>query len=337
MTIKDVAEYCGVSVSTVSRVLNDHPDVSDSVRSMVNEAIERLHYVPNRTARDLVSVPSATLGVVVRGRGNAFFAPIIDAISREAAEEGYSLVPQMITSNEDEVSAAAEFVRAKRLRGVVLLGGHFDYTRAEVAGINVPFVCCSFDNQFGDLDSADYSSVSIDDTAEAFKATSTLIGAGHTHVAMLLDSSSSNSIGELRYKGYCAALLDAGIQLDDDLVVEVGDFSMAATYEATAKLLARRPDVTAIFAISDLMGVAAMKAASDAGLRTPDDISVIAIDGIETTLYTIPTLTTLCQPQETLGKQAVKILVDVLDKRLPSKHVRLETTLREGGSVARAR
>ena len=237
----------------------------------------------------------------------------------------------------DEVSAAAEFVRAKRLRGVVLLGGHFDYTRAEVAGINVPFVCCSFDNQFGDLDSADYSSVSIDDTAEAFKATSTLIGAGHTHVAMLLDSSSSNSIGELRYKGYCAALLDAGIQLDDDLVVEVGDFSMAATYEATAKLLARRPDVTAIFAISDLMGVAAMKAASDAGLRTPDDISVIAIDGIETTLYTIPTLTTLCQPQETLGKQAVKILVDVLDKRLPSKHVRLETTLREGGSVARAR
>ena len=112
---------------------------------------------------------------------------------------------------------------------------------------------------------------------------------------------------------------------------------MAATYEATAKLLARRPDVTAIFAISDLMGVAAMKAASDAGLRTPDDISVIAIDGIETTLYTIPTLTTLCQPQETLGKQAVKILVDVLDKRFPSKHVRLETTLREGGSVARAR
>ena len=90
MTIKDVAEYCGVSVSTVSRVLNDHPDVSDSVRSMVNEAIERLHYVPNKTARDLVSAPSPTLGVVVRGRGNAFFAPIIDAISREAAEEGYS-------------------------------------------------------------------------------------------------------------------------------------------------------------------------------------------------------------------------------------------------------
>jgi LacI family transcriptional regulator len=112
---------------------------------------------------------------------------------------------------------------------------------------------------------------------------------------------------------------------------------MEAAYEATAALLSRRPDVTALFAVADSMAIAAMKALYEFGLRVPEDCSVIAIDGIESSLYTTPTLTTLSQPQETLGKEAVRILVDVAEGRTKSSHIRLDTALRPGGTIGTVR
>ena len=333
MTIKDVARYCDVSVSTVSRVLNNHPDVSKEVRARVQEAIATLHYVPNKSARDLVAAPMNAIGVVIRGSGNPFFTPIINAMDEEADRHDCTLISELISDRDNEISAAAEFVRSKRLKGIIFLGGRFDYTQDEVASIGVPFVCCTFDNQFGDLDESSFSSVSIDDAAEALKATEFLLEHGHRKIAILLDSVDSNSVGALRYSGYCAALKDAGVPVDCDLVVQTGGFSMSSAYDETLALLGRRPDVSAIFSISDSMAVAAMKAISDLGRRVPEDVSVIAIDGIESSLYTVPTLTTLCQPQQTFGKTAVQVLMGVLNDGAQNEHLRLETTLRVGGTV----
>lgn len=116
-------------------------------------------------------------------------------------------------------------------------------------------------------------------------------------------------------------------------MVETVDFGMAAAYEKTRRLLKKREDVTALFVIADSLAIAAMKALHNAGKRVPEDCSVIAIDGIDMSLYTVPTLTTLVQPQETMGEQAVSILVDILEGREESRHVRLGTTLRPGGTV----
>ena len=332
-TIKDVAARCNVAISTVSRVLNNHADVSEETRAKVLEAVRALHYVPNSSARDLVLPQTDSIGLVVRGAENPFFTPVIRAIESSCEQAGYSMALHQIPAGADEVAEGAALVMSKRLKGLILLGGRYDYTQEEVSAIGVPFVCCTYTNHFGDLDRAAFSSVSIDDKGEATRAVRMLLAHGHTKIAILLDSINDRSISERRYKGYCDALAEAGIEVDPDLVVETGNFEMESAYRATADLLAHRHDLTAIFAIADTMAIATLKALHDADISVPKDCSVIAIDGIEMSNYTVPTLTTLSQPQETLGEEAVAILVDVLRNGAPTRHIRLETTLRPGGTV----
>ena len=334
MTIKDLAKYSGVSVSTVSRVLNNHPDVSKAARSKVLKAASELHYVPNDAARDLVKPQSDVIGVVVRGIENPFFSSVIHSIDRTLDEAGYTMVLHQIRTEEDEIQAGAALVRSKRLKGLILLGGCFDYTPEKTAALEVPFVCCTFTNSFGSLDSASYSSVSIDDRAEAKRIVELLTKNGHQKIAILLDSANDRSIAELRLRGYLEALEGAGVKPDKGLVVETGEFTMDAAYAGTKELLEKGKEFTAIFAISDAMGIAAMKALYDAGKKVPEDCSVVAIDGIDSSIYTIPTLTTLIQPRETMGREAAQILLEVLEGKGTNRHLRPDTRLREGGTVA---
>lgn len=337
MTIKDVAAYCGVSVSTVSRALNGHPDVSEDMRDKVLDAARALRYVPNRSARDLAMNQSDTIGLVIRGGTNPFYTPIEHAIEHAAELRGFGIVPHQLPSNGDEIDEAAELVRTKRLKGVVLLGGRFDYSTEDAQSVGVPFVCCSYTNHFGDLPRDAYSSVSINDKAEAYKAVRALIDAGHTRIACLLSETDDQSISQLRFDGYCQALEDAGIPLDLGLVLKTNGFLMSSAYEQVKEAIEAGLDFTAIFSIADTLAIAAMKAIFDTGATVPDDYSVIAIDGIEMSQYTVPTLTTLCQPQESMGQEAVRLLVDVLEGKSKNEHVRLKTTQRSGGTVGPAR
>ena len=152
MTIKDIAKISGVSISTVSRVLNNRPDVSESVRQRVLAVVEASGYIPNDSARDLVRSHSDAIGVVVRGSGNLFFAEMLKSVSREIDRGGYTMVLRQITSDADEVKTGAMLEREKKLQGLIFLGGRFDYTPAELSSIGVPYVCCSYSNVFGSLD-----------------------------------------------------------------------------------------------------------------------------------------------------------------------------------------
>jgi len=334
VTIKDIAERCGVSVSTVSRVLNNHPDVSEANREKVMAVVREMHYVPNNSARDLVKPGSDGIGLVVRGMGNPFFTGIIQAIEQAVTNAGFTMVLHQIRSSEDELRAGAELARSKRLQGLILLGGCFDYTPEQTASLNVPFVCCTYTNHFGTLEQTSFSSVSIDDRKEAYRAVSLLTERGHKKIAVILDSKEDHSISQLRYMGYCQALENSGIEVDEDLVEEVGSFDMSPAYDGMKRLLGRRDDFTAVFVIADAMAVAAMKALNDSGRRVPEDCSVVAIDGIDVSAYTVPTLTTLVQPQKEMGERAVQILVDMIADGTENQHVLLETTVREGGSVS---
>lgn len=334
MTIKDIAKRCGVSISTVSRVLNNHPDVSAAVRKQVLAVIEAEHYVPNSSARDLVKSQSDTIGLVVRGVSNPFYVDVIHAIEHKVAQAGYALVVHYISSSESEIRAGAELIRSKKLRGLILLGGCFDHSLDDVALLTVPFVCCTFTNSFGTLSEDTYSSVTINDREEARKATKLLIDHGHRNIAIVLDSVRDGSISELRYQGYCQALEEAGIPLVLDLVEETNAYSPNGAYDGTCRLLKRRNDVTAIFTIADAMAMGVIKALHDNGKQVPTDCSVIAIDGITMSIYTIPTLTTLEQPKDQMGEEAVDILVDLIENRSQNRHVVLSTTIRPGGSVA---
>jgi LacI family transcriptional regulator len=335
MTIKDVAEYSGVSITTISRVLNNHPNVRAEVRQKVWDAINELHYVPNVSARDLGKTQTDTIGVVVRGVGNPFLNSVLHSIEKAATKADYSLVMHQISSGDDELSEGASLVRSKRLKGLIFLGGRFDYTPEQIATLGVPFVCCTFTNSFGSLQKSAYSSVYIDDYAEAYRAVKKLTDLGHKKIAVLSGTTNDHSISELRFKGYCDALKDAGLSVDDDLIIETNSFNMDDAFKATEKFLEKNKEFTAIFSIADAMGIAAIKALHNKGIKIPEDCSLISIDGIQVSKYTIPTLTTLVQPSKDMGAKAVEILLDVLNGNKNSCQLKVETSLRKGGTLAK--
>ena len=185
MTIKDIAKLADVSVSTVSRVLNDRPDVSEDSRRRVRAVIEAHRYVPNNSARDLVKIRSDAVGLVVRGVQNPFYTDIIHAIEQKLDASGYTMVMRQIPSDDDEIQCGAVMEKEKRLRGIIFLGGRSDYSPEEVSLLGVPYVCCSYTNSYGTLPPESYSSVSIADEQEAYRAVSELYKNGHRRIAVL--------------------------------------------------------------------------------------------------------------------------------------------------------
>lgn len=333
VTIKDIANQAGVSVSTVSRVINNRRDVSRDAKEKVQSAIKKLNYVPNGSARDLASIQSDTIGLIMRGIGNPFFSELYTQIEEHIRDTKYQLAINQIPSTADEIQAAAELARSKRLSGLILMGGNFTYTSKILRKIDVPFVCCTFSNVFGSLDKGEFSSVSIDDEKEAYKAVDYLIKNGHRKIAILLAATDDQSISELRYKGYLRALHDHHIAENPSLIQRTKSFDLADAYQATQELLEREKDFTAIFAISDIIGMAAIKALSDAGCKVPEDKSIIAIDGLRLSAFSIPTLTSLRQPKEEIGRKSVELLMDLMQEQTENKQIFLETELRSGHSV----
>ena len=333
MTIKDIARLCGVSISTVSRVLNDRPDVSEENRRRVLAVIESSNYIPNNSARDLVKTKSDAIGLVVRGVSNPFYTHIIRAIEQAIDEGGFTMVMQQIGTCDDEVKCGAMMERDKRLRGIIFLGGRSDYTPAELAALNVPFVCCSYSNHYGSLPQDSYSSVSIADEEEAYRAVKELYDNGHRRIAALISRADDRALSQLRYQGYVKALRDCGLPLDEELVISAGTFDIKDAYRATAETLQKGTEFTALFSIADNMAIGAMRALREAGKNVPEDCSVIAIDGLEVSEYIDPPLATLCQPMEQMGQRSVEILLDMVEGKGHNRHETVATTFRAGASV----
>lgn len=334
MTIKDIANICGCSVSSVSRVLNNRPDVSDEVRRRVLATVEKYGFVPNTTARDLVKIKSDAVGLVVRGLQNPFFTDIIQAIESELDRAGYTMVMRQIPSRDDEIKVGAMMEREKRLRGIVFLGGRSDYSRAELSLLNVPFVCCTYTNTSKTLTGSEYSSVSIEDEQTAYEAVCELVSQGHKRIALLNANDDCSSVSLLRYKGYRRALEENGIEFNPELVAGTDDsFFIKDAYDTMQKLLEKTDDFTALFAISDGMAIGAMKALREHGKSIPEDCSVIAIDGIDVSEYIQPTLTTMCQPKIEMGRRSVEILIDMIENCADNRQITLPAVLRKGASV----
>lgn len=332
MTIKDIARLSGVGVSTVSRVLNDRPDVSEESRRRVLQVIAEYNYLPNNSARSLVRTKSDAVGLVVRGVQNPFYTGIIRAIERDLDAADCTMVMRQIGSCEDEIKCGAMMEREKRLQGIIFLGGRSDYSPADTALLNVPFVCCSYTNTYGTLDPKKYSSVSIADEQEAYRAVMDLAQKGHRRIAALSTDPRDWSIAQLRCSGYVHALHDLGLSLEDGEIIRADDFTIESAYRAVTERLKRPADFTAIFAISDDMAIGAMRALRESGRSIPEDCSIIAIDGLTVSEYIYPMLTTLCQPTDEMGAKSVEILMSVI-RGGTHRHLILPTTLRTGQSV----
>lgn len=334
MTIKDIARMAGVSVSTVSRVLNHHPDVSAPIRAQVLKVVEEQHFIPNSAARNLVRPQRNTIGVIWRETGNPLYGSILTVIEEELEALGWGICLRQVTGSGNELSYAAELERAEKLKGIILLGGRGDYTAAMAAPLNVPFVCCTFDLLFGDLTQEQYSSVWVDDRANAARAVEYLVRQGHREIAFLARDVADRSVGELRYQGYRQAQAAFQLPVREGQLILCGTAGLDGAYQAVRNRLEGGEPFTALLALTDQLALAAIKAIHDTGKRVPQDCSVMGLEGLETTRYTLPSLTTFIQPQRELGRESVRILAEMIEHERPHQHILLEPTLREGESVA---
>lgn len=327
--IVDIAEYAGVSISTVSRVLNNHPDVSAKTRAHVQKVIDKYDYVPNNSARNLKRESARAIGIIVKGFTNPFFIAMISDMRERLEEEGYEMVLHQIDTQSDEVVEAISLCKEKKLRGLIFMGGNFMHNQETISMLEVPFVMLTM-TIHDNVDREAFSSVTIDDYKETRKAMTYICDAGHRDIAAICGAEDDVSISALREDAIKDELSERGLSVAGRIGY-AGDFSRESGYK-TAKKLLETSKFTCLFCISDLLAIGAIRAIHDHGLRVPEDISVFGFDGIEEGKYSIPSLTTIEQPSREMAVESVKLLLAHLRRKKPHKHEVFRAELVEGES-----
>jgi len=335
ITIKEIAKMCGVGVSTVSRAINNHPDISEETRQKVLDIIHEYNYIPNNSAQNLKRAASDTIAVLIKGISNPFFSDMIRVLEQETSRKKYSFILQHVEESEDEVDVAIRLEKEKRLKGIVFLGGITDRTDKKVEQLSVPFVLSTADMANTD---GRYAIVSVDHEKESRKMVDYLCDCGHKKIALLTARRADISVGLQRYKGYIESLKAHGIEFDEGLVrwtpEELQTFSMEAGYKLTKDLLDSGKEFTCIFASSDRMAVGACKALFDAGKRIPKDCSVAGFDGLEYAAYYEPSITTIRQPRKEMAEATISLLFDLINKEPTENRLIFDAELVIGKSTA---
>ncbi|SFK96544.1 transcriptional regulator, LacI family [Lachnospiraceae bacterium KH1T2] len=338
VNIKDIARMCGVGVSTVSRALNNHPDINPATREKIMQCIRENNYIPNNSARNLKRQEAKVIAILVKGLSNMFLIGMTKILEAEIEKRGYSVALERIKFEEDEVDVALELVKEKRLKGIIFLGGDFEHRVDKLKELDVPFILSTAGSEPDMQDSDSYSSVSVDDIRESYRMTDYLIKLGHRRIAILSANADDESVGYLRIEGYKKALADNGIEFDKDLVIymrkDIEDYSMENGYVVTKEFLKKKIPCTALFAISDTLAIGACRALHDEGLRIPEDISVAGFDGVDAGIYSYPSITTIAQPGEDMAKETAKILFDIIKGKGKHKHKIFDAELVERESTA---
>jgi len=302
ITIRDVAEATGFSVNTVSRALNEKPDVSAETKRVILESVGKLGYRPNKHAPALRGTKTQTIGVIVADISNPFFAAVVKGVEQAARQRNWSII---LGNTDEKYEKEEEVIRtmlAERVDGLLLAPTQTNKgTIMDLKASGFPFVLLG--RHFDDLDT-DY--VVTDDVQGGFLATEHLISLGRERIAMINGPLHISSAKE-RFQGYKKALEHYGIRLDRS-IVKGGAITTDDGYEISKALLNHEPCLTGIFAYSDFVAFGAMRAIREAGLNIPDDIAIIGYDDVEFSSCLEVPLTTIEIPEQKLGSNAVSIL-----------------------------
>ena len=331
-TLEDVGAAAGVSRATVSRVINRSPKVSPGVRALVEDAIAKLGYAPNQAARSLATRRTDTVALVVcepdsRFFSDPFFAAVIRGVGAAAAEADKTLV-LLVLQDEAAHERARRYLRPEHVDGVLLMSLHGDDPLPrQLDRAGVPTVLLG-----RPLGRSGLPFVDADNRGGARQAVEQLLGLGRRTIATIA-APSSTCAGIDRLDGYRDALEAAGIAVRKDLVAE-GDFFEESGERETARLLARHPDIDAVFAASDLMAAGAIRALRAAGRRVPADVAVVGFDDAPIASHTLPTLTTVRQPLDEMTAAAAGLLLRrVEDASAKVGRIVFPTTLVRRGSA----
>lgn len=318
MTIKDIARLSGYSLGTVSRVLNNHPDVSQQAREKVMAVVQEVGFEPNANAKHLKMRTKSAIAVLVKGSHNLLFSDILERVQAKFDLSGEEVYVAYLDEDANEVQYALQLTRQRRPKGFLFLGGDMEFFRKDFKHLEVP--CVLLTNCAGELDFPNLSSFSTDDTAASEEAMDYLFACGHRRIGVLGGNLSIDQMSYRRIKGVYRSAKKNGFLFDTKRQYEPCRYSMADGYQAARRLLDREPTLTAVFALGDVIALGAMRAMADLGLSIPGDISVVGYDGIVSSEYSIPRLTTIRQDAEQLADSGVKTLLQAIHYELPPAH-----------------
>ncbi len=316
VSIVDVAEAAGVSIATVSNVINDKGRVSEATRKKIEQIIVQLGYTPNLTARNLKTRKSDLIGVVVptmqpgRLQDNPFYWDLLAGVEEGARDRNFHI----ILTGIDESTETFSFVKERQLDGLIVVGTNEGSPAIpKILGLRIPTVF--IDSYLAD---AMLYQVFLEDRKGSYQATRYLIELGHRRIALLMGDIPLEQIpyyGVLheRWLGYCDALEEADIPYDPALMIKLPT-SLEGGYEGADQLI-ELSDVTAIFSFSDVSAMGLLKRLRERGKRVPEDYSVIGFDNLFMSNYTSPSLTTVAQDIVEKGQAAIGMLLDQIDGR----------------------
>lgn len=332
-TILDVARRAGVSTATVSRALAAPDRVAEETRSRVIAAIAATGYTPNASARNLRARSTKIVLALLPGMSNTFFTPILNAIEDTLSAAGYGMIIGDTRNNPQKEAHYTRFILAGQVDGVILFTGHVprdgEFT-PDSDRVPIALVCNEI---VGD---ESYSVFDVDNRDAARQATAYLIAAGHRHIGHIVGDQGNVEARE-RLRGFREALEAAGIAVDE-AAIWGGGFRFENGVAAATAFLAMRKRPTAVFASADDGAIGFIRTVRDAGIRTPDDVSVVGFDDIDYASVIDPPLTTMRQPRAELGRLAAEDLLKRMGPdtpEFPPTRVRLRCALVERGSVRR--
>lgn len=319
MTIKDLAATTGYSVGTVSRVLNNHPHASKKARQVILKAVEESGFRLNENAKQLKQQHATSVLVVVKGTSNELFSELMERIQPMVAKTGYPLIVDYMDEDANEVLRAMQLCKEKKPLGMLLLGGNSQNFSSDFHKIDVP--CVLVTNDAGGQEFPNLSSVTTDDREASRRAMDTLVALGHRRIVVVGGDRCHSDTSRLRYEGCLQSLRSHGIDFDEELDYQGVRYSYEDGYRATQKLLTTGRKFTALFAVADVIAIGAIRALKEAGLRVPEDVSVMGFDGLPLGSFTVPQLSTVVQSTELLAQNSVDILIDCIENRSQPRQV----------------
>lgn len=330
-TIKDIAQMAGVSVTTVSRVLNHRPDVNRQTREKVEAVMRECNFVGNANARGLKMPDGDVVAVILRGHANPFLTQVAESMLHYAQDAKVPFMLEFIDEKADEFQTAMRLRHEKRATAFIFVGSRID-SRARILAEqqDLSMVFTTVDTTGTIL--AHAGSVQIDDRAMGRLVMRTLLERGHRRIAIFGGARDGIDSLSQRYAGALEAFHEFGMIFDESRYVETR-FSLKNGYDAARAFFAVKSDTTAVFCMSDTMAVGAMRALHDIGKRIPEDVSVFGFDGVELGKYCYPRLTTIEQPVHELARASIELLLDMLLRNQPARHINVEATLRMRESV----
>lgn len=327
VTIKDIASVCGVSYSTVSRALSNHPAINEKTRAKITRVAQSMGYKPNAMARSLVMKKSHTLGLLIPDITNPFWPEVAKGVEKEANDNGYQILLCNTDRNESREILYLSTLFERQVDGVIMVPSSLSVQKL-ISNNDTPVVFLDV----GPLPDQQLS-IAFDNTQGAYLGTRYLLDLGHRQIAFVRGSD-SRIIYDERLAGYQQALQEYQIPFDKQLVFTTSNSHIEDGQAITTKILAAKPQPTAIFAANDMLAIGIIEGLSEQNLPVPQAISVLGFDDIYLSALPNIRLTTIRQPQYQIGKAAAKLLIESLEnpgtqKANPSQTLAPELIVRQ--------